>query len=505
VTSPPEPTAADERLATSVVGLATIDDGPAPAPASEETADATGLEVWPSIDVGDVRGGRWGILDRAFSTPLLLIGADVLVLAGYVLLAPDWWRALTALWLGTVVVYYADGAYRLRLHLSVLDDLPALARRSCLLIAVMGVIEARIRGAANVDKFVVIACAGFAGHLITRALAYTVIRWARRTNRSGLRTLIVGGGNLSTTMASLLREHPEYGLRVIGYIDEKRSRLASWSPGERYLGTIRSLPVLIDQLGIRTVLIGFGIGRDVEAVNALRSIGRRRLTTFLIPRMFEIGRPRSLQDHIGGIPIIFLRRTKLCGPRWRLKRAFDLVVAATALIVLSPLLLFIAAAVRMESGPGVLFRQTRVGQHGRRFTLLKFRSMQPADADEPDVRWSIARDDRVGPVGRFIRRTSLDELPQLINILRGDMTIVGPRPERPYYVDLFSSDLPHYPYRHRAPVGLTGLAQVSGLRGDTSIDERARYDNYYIENWSIWLDTKIILRTVREVFHASGG
>jgi lipopolysaccharide/colanic/teichoic acid biosynthesis glycosyltransferase len=130
--------------------------------------------------------------------------------------------------------------------------------------------------------------------------------------------------------------------------------------------------------------------------------------------------------------------------------------------------------------------------------------MRPSTETESQTRWSVADDPRVGPVGRFMRRTSLDELPQLWNILRGDMTIVGPRPERPFFVDRFSADYPDYAMRHRVPVGLTGLAQVSGLRGDTPISDRARFDNYYIENWSLWLDVKVILRTVAEVVRGGG-
>jgi lipopolysaccharide/colanic/teichoic acid biosynthesis glycosyltransferase len=145
-----------------------------------------------------------------------------------------------------------------------------------------------------------------------------------------------------------------------------------------------------------------------------------------------------------------------------------------------------------------------VGRHGQRFSLVKFRSMRPADQAESDTTWSIDDDQRVGPVGRVLRRTSLDELPQLWNVLRGDMTLVGPRPERPYFVDRFSTENPTYAGRHRVPTGLTGLAQVSGLRGDTSISDRTRYDNYYIENWSLWLDVKVLLRTVQEVVTARG-
>jgi lipopolysaccharide/colanic/teichoic acid biosynthesis glycosyltransferase len=152
----------------------------------------------------------------------------------------------------------------------------------------------------------------------------------------------------------------------------------------------------------------------------------------------------------------------------------------------------------------VIFRQPRVGRDGIVFDCLKLRTMRPADSLEAATSWSIAQDARVGPVGRFLRRTSLDELPQLWNIVRGDMTLVGPRPERPYFVSRFSQEFHRYDHRHRVQAGLTGLAQVSGLRGDTSIADRARFDNYYIENWSLWLDVKILLRTVGEVIFARG-
>jgi len=181
------------------------------------------------------------------------------------------------------------------------------------------------------------------------------------------------------------------------------------------------------------------------------------------------------------------------------------VVSAIALILLSPLLAATALAVRIDGGPGILFRQVRVGRDGRPFELVKFRSLRPADEDESLTQWSIQDDDRLTRVGRFVRRTSLDELPQLWTILRGDMTIVGPRPERPHFVEKFSQEEPTYSLRHRVPAGLTGLAQVNGMRGNTSISERSYFDNYYIDNWSLWMDTKVILRTFSEVFFGSGG
>ena len=192
------------------------------------------------------------------------------------------------------------------------------------------------------------------------------------------------------------------------------------------------------------------------------------------------------------------------GPARLIKRAFDIVVAVMALIILLPVLAAAALAVRIEGGPGVIFRQVRVGRDGKHFELLKFRSMRPANELESQTTWCVAKDNRVGPVGRFLRCTSIDELPQLWNILRGDMTLVGPRPERPHFVEQFSTQFDRYAHRHRVQVGLTGFAQVSGLRGDTSIADRARYDNFYIENWSLWLDIKIIFRTFREVLFYRG-
>nr|WP_313956526.1 sugar transferase [Streptomyces sp. SAJ15] len=186
------------------------------------------------------------------------------------------------------------------------------------------------------------------------------------------------------------------------------------------------------------------------------------------------------------------------------KRALDVAVAGCALLVTGPLLLACALAVRLADGPGVLFRQERVGHGGRPFVMLKFRTLRPADDHESATLWSVARDRRVSLVGRLLRRSSLDELPQLWNVLRGDMSLVGPRPERPYFVRKFSQDHPGYAARHRMPVGVTGLAQVHGLRGDTSIEDRARFDNLYIETWTLWQDVRILLRTAGSLFRFGG-
>jgi lipopolysaccharide/colanic/teichoic acid biosynthesis glycosyltransferase len=181
------------------------------------------------------------------------------------------------------------------------------------------------------------------------------------------------------------------------------------------------------------------------------------------------------------------------------KRAIDIAAAGLALLVVSPVLILSALAVLIESGRPLIFKQERIGLDGHPFVIYKLRSMKPSNHQEAQSQWTIAADPRVGPVGRFLRRTSFDELPQLWNIVIGDMSLVGPRPERPGFVVEFTEKHEGYGVRHRVPVGLTGLAQVNGLRGDTSIADRARFDNYYIANWSLWLDAKIMLVTVREM------
>ncbi len=202
--------------------------------------------------------------------------------------------------------------------------------------------------------------------------------------------------------------------------------------------------------------------------------------------------------------MVRIRTPNLRGISWVVKRAFDVVVAGALLVMSLPMLAVFAVLVRIEGGPGVIFRQQRVGRHGVVFSCLKLRSIRPVDSVESATNRSVAGDRRIGPVGAFLRRTSIDELPQLWNIVRGDMTLVGPRPERPHFVDKFSSEYDRYSHRHRVQAGLTGLAQVSGLRGNTSIADRARYDNYYIEHWSLWLDVKIVIRTFAEVLFARG-
>jgi lipopolysaccharide/colanic/teichoic acid biosynthesis glycosyltransferase len=186
------------------------------------------------------------------------------------------------------------------------------------------------------------------------------------------------------------------------------------------------------------------------------------------------------------------------------KRVLDIAVSGTLLLLVSPLLLVTAVVLRLSDGPGVVFRQERIGRGGRSFTLLKFRTHRPADAHEAATRWSVANEQEMRWFCRFLRRSSLDELLQLWNVLRGDKSLVGPRPERPDFVGKFSQAYPGYTDRHRMRTGITGLAQIHGLRGDTSIEDRARFDNAYIDDWSLWQDVCVLLRTAAALVRPTG-
>jgi exopolysaccharide biosynthesis polyprenyl glycosylphosphotransferase len=270
------------------------------------------------------------------------------------------------------------------------------------------------------------------------------------------------------------------------------------------LAGVEDLPGIIPEYGIHHVFVAFSSRRDDELVSLLRECDRLNCEIFVVPRLFELGVGTSSSgEHIWGVPLVRLHRAAFRSHMWAFKRPLDVVVSAIGIIMSAPLMLAIALAVRIECGPGVLFRQKRIGLNGRPFQLIKFRSMRPAALNET-VAWSEVNADRVGPVGRFLRRSSLDELPQLWNILRGNMSLVGPRPEQPRFVREFARAYPRYRHRLRVPAGLTGLSQVHDLRGATPIEERVSIDNFYIEHWSLWEDAKILLRTVGSVIRMRG-
>lgn len=433
----------------------------------------------------------------------LLAVAMATPMVAWALSRPDYlWPLLSAA--GFAVAWHLrDDVARTRLSAALLDELPKTATRYALALgAVVFIAEYVGTPVWDVRRLTLeLALSGALG-LVARAVTLKVLGALRRRGQLARRCLVIGGGAIGTSLIRSMRAHPEFGLVPVGVVDQLPCSAAD--EDIPHLGTLPDLPRLIVDSRCDVLVVAFGISREREVVDFLWSSYGYRCDLFVVPRLFEVTAPDTFDDHVAGIPVIRVRRGGRRSVDAALKRVFDLAFAGTALLVLLPLLAAVAAAVR-STGPGVIFRQPRIGKDGRTFDLLKFRSMQPVTSVDSATTWNVVGDPRVTRVGRLLRKTSLDELPQLWNILRGQMTLVGPRPERPVFVDRFSVEVPGYSYRHRVPVGLTGLAQVSGLRGDSSIALRARYDNYYIEHWSLWTDVKVIIRTVREVVGARGG
>ncbi|GIJ19900.1 sugar transferase [Micromonospora lutea] len=456
----------------------------------------------PGLDVTAVlpyAGSRASTRTRALRAWMLTAPVDVAALLSPLVVTQQHWRGTLAMTVLTVGAFATGGLYRARRHVSILDELPSLCGRLLATAAVVAIIAALrhdspaylvgfIRGVAMAAVLVIV------GRLLTREIATL----ARRRRWVEHNAILIGAGATAVELARLLRRYPRYGLRFVGHVDSPAPMDTLPVPT---IGTLDQLPQLVRLAECDVLIIADPQCSEPALMDILRHPAVAGCDLWAVPRLWG---SRSHGDHIGAIPIVRVGDTTLSGPRWALKRASDVVFAGAALLILSPVLLLCAIFAFLDGGRGVFFRQERIGRHGRPFNIIKFRTMRPLDEHESQTNWSIAHDRRVSPIGRFLRRTSLDELPQLWNILKGDMSVVGPRPERPYFVQKFSAEYPSYAMRHRVPVGLTGLAQVSGLRGDTPISDRARFDNYYIENWSLWLDAKVLLRTVSEVFRGGG-
>jgi exopolysaccharide biosynthesis polyprenyl glycosylphosphotransferase len=441
---------------------------------------------------------------RARGSPGRLGAKAVLVLAdvGAIILSmavvgswtlPAWVYAA-----GALISLAISGAYRPRISLQLLNELPALFQR----LAVPAVLLVPL-ALTGLDRAVCIQILVTIGSLwLARVPAYAAIRLLRKRGWLTETTVIVGAGGLGVTLARLMAEHPEHGLKPIGFMDNLPEGSLLPLP---YLGPVEDLETALREFDVHHVVVAYGRVREADWVSILRTAILNGVEVHIVPRFFDVGiAPAGLvSDQVWGIPLCRVRQSALRRGAWRVKRLFDVACAGLGLLVSAPVIGLIAAAVRVTSPGPVLFRQRRTGQDGREFELLKFRSMHVHHNGATS--WAATSTDQT-TVGRWLRRTSLDELPQLWNVLRGDMSLVGPRPERPHFVDLFRVDIPGYWDRHRVPAGLTGWSQIHGLRGDeTSMHERARFDNLYIESWSLWLDIVVLIRTVGAVLRSAIG
>jgi len=311
------------------------------------------------------------------------------------------------------------------------------------------------------------------------------------------RVLIVGTGEIGRMILQKIIQQPELGYRVVGFIDVNgKARSVMGIP---VLGRVADIPQVIEKHQVDEVIIALPEADHRELVQLIAMCEREKVGVKVFPDVFQIMASEVSIGDLGGLPLLTVRDIAMRGWRLAAKRAMDIVGAIIGLILFSPLMILTAIAIKLESPGPVFYVQERMGLDARPFKMLKFRSMR-VDAERDGPGWTRPGDPRVTRVGRIIRKYSIDELPQFINVLMGDMSLVGPRPERPVYVEQFRQLIPRYMDRHREKAGITGWAQVNGLRGDTSIVERTKYDLWYIENWSLWLDIKIIIRTLFRIF-----
>jgi exopolysaccharide biosynthesis polyprenyl glycosylphosphotransferase len=405
-------------------------------------------------------------------------------------------------------------AYERRMRSLFLDSIGPVA--GAISVAAMLMVVLDTRGSGPIETGAMVRAYGLAILLVFlgRGAVTVLERWARTTGRSARPTLIVGAGVVGAQVARRLVAAPEYGLVPVGFLDADPPEQGE--VGGRpapVLGDPRDLEAVVALTRARNVLLAFSHTPDQDLLETVRRAEALGLEVSLVPRMFESMNDRVLYDPVGGLPLLGLRRTNPRGWQFAVKHAQDRVLAALLLLVLFPVLTVIAAAVKLSSSGPVLFRQRRVGRDGRAFDLMKFRSMTEEEYDSTrgdgfslsvgEAPGGVEGEDRRTRVGRLLRRTSLDELPQLLNVVRGEMSLVGPRPERPEFVELFSADLRRYGDRHRVKSGMTGWAQIHGLRGQTSLADRVELDNFYIEHWSLSLDWKILARTVFAVLRSA--
>ncbi|MHB8629688.1 MAG: undecaprenyl-phosphate glucose phosphotransferase [Aggregatilineales bacterium] len=316
----------------------------------------------------------------------------------------------------------------------------------------------------------------------------------RRAGLSGDRVLIIGSGDTAQTIIRQITSRPELGYFIVGAVNGQTGYVQGQSKVP-IVGTPEQLPDLIDQHAINDVIVALPDLPREELTHLIALCQRGRVNIKIYPDLFAYMAGGISIDELGGMPLLTVRDMPMRGWKLTLKRGLDVVGALVGLILLSPFMILTALLIKLESPGPVFFSQERTGLDGRPFPMIKFRTMH-ADSETKGPGWTVKGDPRVTRLGRWMRANNWDEITNLINVLLGQMSLVGPRPEQTYFVEKFKEHIPRYMERHREKAGMTGWAQVNGLRGDTSIEERTKYDLYYVENWSLWFDVKIIIRTI---------
>jgi Undecaprenyl-phosphate glucose phosphotransferase len=407
------------------------------------------------------------------------------------------------------VAFYAQGLYHLRRGRTRVDDFFAVFVGTILavVIGVGGTLsyqayyvpdELKKAGVYEISQLV------WAIFLVVNVIfAYTsreLIREAlERRWKAGIglkRVLIAGAGDLGRLVADKVLEHRELGFKVLGFIDDRATGDHIGYRGLPLLGTLGEADEIIRREKIDHLYVALPLEEHVKMLGLVDATNREGVDVHVVPDLLQFIALRARLENLDGVPIISLNDVPLRGFNSILKRAIDMAISGVALLGFGVPFLIIAGLIKRASPGPVFYKQERMGLDGKAFEVFKFRSMYEGAEDETGPIWARDNDPRCTPIGRWLRRFDLDELPQLWNVLRGDMSIVGPRPERPYFVEQFKHRIPQYMLRHKVKAGITGWAQVNGWRGNTSLEKRIDYDLYYIENWSVSLDLKIMWLTL---------
>lgn len=487
-----------------------------PAPAADGTIAVPAAAAMPKelFRRHLFEGTGWTTLRCGVDATLLVLGnVAAIVGASTAQTALD---AQALIWLlpPMVITFLAlRGLYGDRIQVRLSDGLPTVVAATSL--AAISVIAAAALFSPGVDSAPLVARAWLLGTAYLLA-GRILLAWAQRRARSNRLiakpTLIIGAGRIGARVERRLLEQPELGLLPVGYLDADPAPQEMVPERE---GPVLAAPSELSRVAELTqakhVVVGFSSAPDSELLPLVRQCEERGIEISLVPRFFDNVNTKVGLEHLGGLPLFGLHSINPKGWEFTVKHMLDRVTAALLLALLAPLLLVAAAAVKLSSPGAMLFRQRRIGRDGHEFEILKFRSMELVE-HEANLAANVIRlhadvapggvegADRRTRVGGFLRRTSIDELPQLLNVLKGDMSLVGPRPERPEFVEMFGTRVYRYDDRHRVKSGITGWAQVHGLRGKTSLSDRVEWDNWYITNWSLSLDIRILLMTVLAVF-----
>ncbi|MBO7709587.1 MAG: undecaprenyl-phosphate glucose phosphotransferase [Lachnospiraceae bacterium] len=341
-------------------------------------------------------------------------------------------------------------------------------------------------------------------NIILTVIERNVIRMALKNIRSrGMNLkhmILVGYSKAAEAFIDRVKDNPEWGYQINGILDDNYGEGTDYR-GIHVIGTLQDLNEILETNKQDEIAVTLGLDEYYKLHNVVSACEKSGVHTKFIPDYGNIIPTRPYTEDLLGLPVVNIRHVPLTDNFNRMiKRLMDIVGSLVCIVLFSPAMLFTAAGVKLTSKGPLIFRQTRVGLHNKPFKMYKFRSMMVQSESGEKKGWTTKNDPRVTPFGRFIRRTSLDELPQLFNVLKGDMSLIGPRPERPQYVEKFREEIPRYMVKHQVRPGMTGWAQVNGYRGDTSIRKRIEYDLYYIENWTLGLDLKILVLTVFKGF-----